>query len=554
MRAVPLLAVLALQPAYGLDTYTVPAATAGREVSSDGLLKPANRTTAAFQAGSRDRKFTYARTEEVHRPGSPAGPVNETAGADVSPAPVGTAPGPAMTIDFNRAVSMALSTSPAMRASRGRLRSADGAIMAAEGARWPRLSVGLDASGSDDPLAVFGYKLRQRRVSFGDFGAGQFTGPASLDIAPHALNYPGAYGNFDTHLQIEWPVYTGGRSSAEIAAARAAAKAAQSGDAAAREAVIFEVLRAYEGVRAAEARLTMARRSEKASSSYLSAAKKRYREGTSIKSDVLTAQVSLEQNRLIRRTAHNQLQTAREYLRILVDLPEQTDIRIGAPAEPRMPTASLVSLQSEAVRANPTLRALRSRARARQAALDGEKAAYRPSISLMVRHDWNDRRLGLSSPSYTVAGVLSWDLFDFGTRRGAVEKASGELDTAQAQVSEFVQKLQVEVDRAWRTAREAAEQVSVSATAVEQAREAQRILKLRYGQGLATITELLDGQARLEQAEGNLVGARYDLRVSRGALLATLGQLDLGHIRTSGTDEADTAPATGDSSLTGEIP
>lgn len=455
----------------------------------------------------------------------------------------GVSAAPAVKLDFDRAVSMTLAASPTMRASKGQLRAAHGATTAAESARWPHLSAGLDAAASNDPLAVFGYKLRQRDVTFGDFGADQFTGPGSLDVAPQALNHPGSYDNFNTHVQIEWPIYTGGRTSAQIAAARAAVKAAQSGDAAARQAVILEVLRAYEGVRAAQARLAVARRARQAAVSYLSTAKKRYTEGTSIKSDVLTAQVSLEQSRLAQRTAANRLETAREYLRILVGLPEGTKVEVGAPAEPRMPPQPLTALQREAAQANPQLRALRSQAAAKQAGLAGKEAAYRPSVSLMLRHDWNDRTLGFSAPSYTVGGVLSWDLFDFGARRGAVERATGELDSAQAHVGEFLQKLHIQVDRSWRSAREAAERVSVSSTAVEQAREAQRILKLRYEQGIATITELLDGQARLDQAEANLVGARYELRVSRGALLATLGQLDLSHIAASADSGSGPPPS-----------
>ncbi len=459
---------------------------------------------------------------------------------------------PPAQLDFRKAVEKTFSSSPALKASRGNLRAARGAAAAAQGARWPHLSASLSASRSNDPLAVFGYKLGQRNVTFSDFGAGQFTGPNSLDIAPNALNYPGAYDNFNTSLQVKWPIYEGGRMSAAIAAARAAVKAAQNGDNAARQAVILEVLRAYEGVRAATAQLAVTLRAESAAVSDLASAQKRYKQGTAIRSDVLTAQVNLDQSRLARETAQDHLDTAREYLRILVGLPQGIAIAIGPPASPEMPREPLTTLQSEALAANPTLQSLQNRAKASQATVVGKEAAYRPHFSLVIRRDWNDRTLGIASPSYTVAGVVSWDLFDFGARRGAVQEAAGKLDAAEAHVNEFKQRLQVEVASTWRTAREAARRVKTDETAVEQAREAQRIIKLRFDQGLTTITELLAGQARLDKAEGNLVDARYSLRVSRATLLATIGQLDLAHIR-SGVAAAPaqvTAPAaaTGDSS------
>jgi len=123
-----------------------------------------------------------------------------------------------------------------------------------------------------------------------------------------------------------------------------------------------------------------------------------------------------------------------------------------------------------------------------------------------------------------------------------VAQARGNLDAAEARARAYEQKLQVELDRTWRSAREAADRVAVSRTAVNQAGEAQRILKLRFGQGLATITALLDGQARLEQAESDLLAARYHLRLSRAALLAELGELDLGRIGT-GHNDTNTTPA-----------
>lgn len=437
---------------------------------------------------------------------------------------------PAQPLDFRRAVQLTLASSPVLQGSRSRLRAAHGAAAAAAGARWPRLSASLTAARSDDPLAVFGYKLEQRQVTFADFGAAQFTGPGSLDAAPQALNYPGAYDNFDTSLQITWPIYAGGRTSAAIAEAGAAVAAARNGDAAARQAVILDVLRAYEGVRAAAAEVGVAERAQAAAASNLATAQKRYAQGTAIKSDVLTAQVALEQARLGWRSARDGLASAREYLRVLTGLPQGSAVALGAPAQPDMPTAPLTALQNEALARNPTLASLRSRAAGSRAAVAGEEAAYRPRFSLVARRDWNDRTPGFSAPSYTVAGVLSWDLFDFGARRGAVEQATGERDAAEARVGAFRQQLQVEVDRTWRAAREADDRVGVSATAAAQAREAQRILALRFGQGLTTITDLLAGQTRLDRAEADLVAARYALRVRRAQLLAALGELDLAHI------------------------
>lgn len=458
-----------------------------------------------------------------------------------SAAPLAAAPAP-VHLDFARAVQMTLASSPVIEESQGQLKSARGAAQAAGGRRWPNLSVGLAASRSNDPLTVFGDKLRQRRATFADFGAAQYTGPGSLDVAPDALDNPGPYDNFNTHLQVTWPIYAGGRASAAVAGAHAQIEAARNGDAAARQAVILEVLRAYEGVRAEAAQLAVAGRARTAAASYLDTARKRHEQGTALKSDVLTAQVAFDQARLAERSARDQLESAREYLRTLVGLPAGTTIAVGDPALPRMPAGPLSSLQARADAANPTLGGLRSEVAGSRAAVSGADAAYRPSFSLVVRRDWNERTLGLSAPSYTIAGVVSWDLFDFGTRRGGVAEADGKLDAAEARARAFAQQLSIRVDRTWRAAREASDRVAVSRAAVAQAGEAQRILALRFGQGLTTITELLSGEARLEEAEAGLVAALYQERVSRAQLLAQLGELDLAHFGNTKDNAAPVPP------------
>ncbi|TAN07595.1 MAG: TolC family protein [Rhodanobacteraceae bacterium] len=445
----------------------------------------------------------------------------------------------AVRLDFRDAVNRALASSPALQETQGQLRAADGAATAAAGARWPRLGAAESAARSDDPLTVFGYKLSQRGATFGDFGAAQFAGPDSLNVTPTALDHPGAYSNYRTRVQLAWTLYAGGRLSATIARARAAIAAAQSGNMAARQAVILEVLRAYEGVRAATAQLAVARKTRTAAASDLAMARKRHDQGTVLKSDVLTAQVRFDRSRLGVRTASDQLDHAREYLRILTGLPQGTGIVIGPPAEPAMPAAPLATLQREAAAGNPTLLALRNQVEGGHAAVSIQKAAYRPQVSLVLGQDWNGRTLGgPSASSYTIGAVLSWDLFDFGIRRGNVAHARGELDAAQARVRAYQQRLQLELDRTWRRTREAADRVAVSRTAVRQAGEAQRILKLRYGQGLATITALLDGEAALDEAESELVAARYELRISRATLLDELGELDPARIGSGATDDS----------------
>ncbi|MBN6740142.1 TolC family protein, partial [Acidithiobacillus sp. MC6.1] len=77
-----------------------------------------------------------------------------------------------------------------------------------------------------------------------------------------------------------------------------------------------------------------------------------------------------------------------------------------------------------------------------------------------------------------------------------------------------------------RSAREAALRVKMRVLAVRQMEEAQRLVRLRYENGIETVTSLLHGQAELDQARAELVTAHYAEAVDRGALLLAIGKLN----------------------------
>lgn len=52
-------------------------------------------------------------------------------------------------------------------------------------------------------------------------------------------------------------------------------------------------------------------------------------------------------------------------------------------------------------------------------------------------------------------------------------------------------------------------------------------MRLRYQNGVETLTGLLRGQASLDQSRAELVQARYAEAVERGALLLALGKMDI---------------------------
>ena len=86
----------------------------------------------------------------------------------------------------------------------------------ADGYNYGKLNLQLQTLRSNDAGNVFGFKLKSREATFGDFGFSEFdmsgqTNP--LPVQPSELNYPKARNHIQTTLTYQVPLYTGGKLS-----------------------------------------------------------------------------------------------------------------------------------------------------------------------------------------------------------------------------------------------------------------------------------------------------------------------------------------------------
>lgn len=431
----------------------------------------------------------------------------------------------AETLSFDQAVERALTQNPDIAAAGAQINQAQAAVKQSEGARLPKLTASLNATRSDDALNAFGLKLSQRNATFNDFGAAEFTGPAALNVAPANLNHPDPVNNFNARLEAQLPLYTGGLIEGYNAQAKAYLRAAQHGDAMARQKVIFDVLRAYEGVHAARAYAEVATQGRTAAESYVKTIDNLLKGGVVVKSDLLSARVHLEDIKVQQAQANNAVQQALDQLHLLLGMPLSAPLDVGGSVEVKPLEGNLTDYQDEALKSNPGLAALRSQMDAAQAAIKVARAGKYPQAGLLARVDTNDNTLGFDAHSYTVGGQVSWQFYDGGATDGAIQRALASRDELAAKLNQAEMGIAYQVADAWRHADEAQQRVAARELAVSQAEEAQRIVEKRYASGVTTITELLGAQAQLDKARADLVAARYDLKVQRANARLATGRL-----------------------------
>jgi outer membrane protein TolC len=433
-------------------------------------------------------------------------------------------------LEFQQCVDIALRQNPELAINRAQIEQAEAAVRQAEGNKMPRVNLSLTLARSNDALNAFGMKLGQRDATFNDFGAGEFMASGDTAIAPQNLNHPKAVNNLNSRVELLMPVYNGGMVQAYVDTAKAYVRAAQSGDVAARQQITKHILMAYQGVHTARAYIKLADEAGLAAEEFVRLSEKLHRQGMVVKSDVLSAKVNLEEIKLKRVEAKNAEAAALNQLALLMGKSLDEALEVGEPVQPSLLPGSAADLRQQAVNDHPGLSAMRNQINGATAQVTAARAGKKPQFNVMLRQDWNDKNLGLDAASYMAAGVLSWSAFDGGVNNAGIDRAAAQRAELVAKLRQAEEGIGYQVTEARRKALEAEEKISARSAGLEQAQEAQRLVKKRYENGMATLIELLGAQAQLDKAHADLVAARYELAVNRAELKRAVGVLHQEHL------------------------
>ncbi len=124
------------------------------------------------------------------------------------------------------------------------------------------------------------------------------------------------------------------------------------------------------------------------------------------------------------------------------------------------------------------------------------------------------------------AAGLKWTLFDGNRTRNAVAEAQSMSNAAAAGQRQVQSAVQLEVRRAQAEFDSATERIQVTDATIAQADESLRILRNRYSNGLATVTDLLRAQTALLDAKMRRLGSIYEQRLAAVAVEQAEGILN----------------------------
>ncbi|MFP4251903.1 MAG: TolC family protein, partial [Guyparkeria sp.] len=329
-----------------------------------------------------------------------------------------------------------------------------------------------------------------------------------------------------TSLKLSVPVYNGGKIREMRTQAQALLQAAQAGDEAARQQLVLHTVEAYAGINTAEAFVKVARQAHEAATSFRDLSQELHDEGVVTRADLLKAEVNLGERELDLEAARNQAENVTDGLKVLAGLDTARELEISEVIDVPLPKTDLESAREQALANNPRVQALRGQVAASRSEVEVARAEFKPQFNLMAQQDFNSEQPGLRNDSYTVGGVLNWRVLDFGARSGQVDRAQARVNANMAERQQALDKLINQVGKVWREARLAERRVQIRSAAIEQSKEAVRLERLRYEQGVATMTELLAAQTELDNARAEHIRSQFQRTMQRASLWLALGELD----------------------------
>lgn len=357
----------------------------------------------------------------------------------------------------------------------------------------PQLSVSEIYTRTNDPLNVFGLKLKQEIVTQADFN-------------PVTLNQPKAVDNYTTKLEWRQPLlnmdgFFGFR------AASSGVKAMEEKSKRTSYYITYQIKIAYYQLLVALQSREVIRKALTAAQTGSEQARNFYDQGLIRRSDVLFAELRLKELEAKQLETENMIDNANNQLKLLMGLSGDEVIiptdTLGGPLALEMTTPHDMTKRSD-------IRAMRYQMSAQRAMQSMAWSKFLPSINGFATYEYNDASLfGRQAKNWMVGAMLRWDIFSGFDQISAIQKSNAQYRQTETGYKKALTQSQYDLNAALRQWKVSTRQVVIAEQAVQQSEENYRVLSDRYHQGLDRTTDLLMAEAALSQARLQLIQARF---------------------------------------------
>lgn len=416
-----------------------------------------------------------------------------------------------LTVDT--AVQAAVAHNASLRAARAGLDEAAARVTEARSGFYPRLSVSEAWQRGDEPVFVFSSLLSSRTFAASNFG---------ID----ALNHPPATGFFHTSVGVEQLIYDGGRQRAAAAAASLGRDIAVASVDRGAAAIVLQTTATFGRLIASDAAKRAADAGLESARQDLTRAEHRRDTGLATDADVLALVVHVADLQQRAITATTEATVARAELNRLMGAPVDAPLVVAVPTAAALPASpDVAALLAEADASRPEIRSARAAAMLAEKNQTQSTAAVLPQVAAQAGYGWSGTEFADRAGSWTVGGQVRWTFSTGGAELASRKAAAAAIARAAAEVEDVRAAVHVDVVTAAGRVESARSREVVGRAVADQARESQRIVRDRFEQGLAGVSDVLRASSAVLDAEANRINALVDAIVADAMLRRAVGRL-----------------------------
>jgi outer membrane protein TolC len=416
----------------------------------------------------------------------------------------------ALTLDLETAKEMALKNNNIIKAYEEEAKSASYKLNQAKGAYLPKINISETFLSTDEPATAAFAKMAQGKFDFPYFNT-QLADPDRVE-------------NFETKIELIQPIYMQGKIYFGIMQAKEMDRAYKLTLTRVKENVLLNTIKAFYGKGVAEKAVEAVEKSLTRTKRYYDMTDNFYKNGMVVKSDLLVAESYLLQNEEALISAKKQVNIAESYLQRLLNTDENIQIVWGDLEDYQV--NNLDALLEEALKNRSDLQAMEKFANINKYEVSKSKSEFLPEVALFANYKMNDENfMGDSGKGLTAGVMVKFNIFDGFSSTNKIKSSKSNYLSSIHKINDKKLEIKTEVKDAYFTYKASLERLAAMKKQVEAAYRALEITENRFKEGLAKITDLLDREFEVKEAELKLTMAEYDVITNYAELMFATGKI-----------------------------
>jgi outer membrane protein len=329
-----------------------------------------------------------------------------------------------------------------------------------------------------------------------------------------------------TSLAANVDLFTGFRRGADMRAAKAGVNAAEASLIDARFQQALTTTNAFFDALAAQQLLAVRQASVRRAVEQLKVSVNKLRAGSATRSDTLRSRVTLGSTQLDLLQSQTDLATTEAALARFIGEPGRVRAADDSAFYRIVGAVDTAAIRAEAEAKSPRVQSAVASASASRASLSAARSAYWPTLNLAASTAWNASRLN----DYTFLNQrqlslgLHWNLFNGFDRELTITQRASQLELNEATEQDTRRAVSAELTSGLAELEAARAKINITQVSVVAATEDLRVQQERYRLGASTIVDVLTSQEALNQAEVDVVNARFDYLRAKAQLEALIGR------------------------------